>query len=111
MKTSRILASIPLGLMSLMDVGYILPSDPKHNVGVAIAVCALGVAGLVAVSGLVRNTAWGVPAALTAAGVNVIAAIVALVSDSQGAVVGLTVSSIALLLSVVASTRRTAASA
>ena len=111
MKTFRILASIPLGLMSLMDVGYVLPADPKHNVGIAIAVAALGVAGLVAVYGLVRNTSWGMPAALTAAAVNVIAGVVALVNDSQGAVIGLTLSSIALLLSFVASSRRAAASA
>ena len=40
--------------MSLMNVGYILPTDPKHNTAIAIAVLALGVAGLVAVYGLAR---------------------------------------------------------
>lgn len=105
MKTFRILAIIPLGLISLMNVGYILPTDPKHNVGVAIAVLALGLAGLLAVYGLARNTSWGVPAALAVAGVNVAAAIVALVNDSEGAIVGLVVSAVALGLAFVAGSR------
>lgn len=105
MKTFRILAIIPLGLISLMNVGYILPTDPKHNVGVAIAVLALGLAGLLAVYGLARNTSWGVPTALAVAGVNVAAAIVALVNDSEGAIVGLVVSAVALGLAFVAGSR------
>jgi hypothetical protein len=111
MKTFHILAIVPLTLISLMDVGYILPTDPKHNVGVAIAVFALGVAGLAAAYGLARNTSWGMPAALAAASVNVAGAIIALVNDSEGAVIGLVVSSLALLLSFAASSRRTAAAA
>jgi hypothetical protein len=103
MKTTRILAIIPLALVSLMNVGYILPTDPKHNVGVAIAVLVLGLAGLGAVYGLARNTSWGVPAALAIAGVNVAAAIVALVNDSEGAAIGIVVSSLALVLAFAAS--------
>jgi hypothetical protein len=106
MKTFRILAIIPLTLMSLMNVGYILPSDPKHNVAVAIAVLALGVAGLGAVYGLARNTSWGVPAALAVASITVAAAITALVNDSEGAAIGLVVSSVALVLAFAASAAR-----
>jgi uncharacterized membrane protein (UPF0136 family) len=98
MKTFRILAIIPLTLMSLMNVGYILPTDPKHNTAVAIAVLALGAAGLVAAFGLARNTSWGIPAALAAAGVNVAAAVIALVNDAEGAAIGLVVSAVALAL-------------
>jgi hypothetical protein len=104
MKAIRILAIIPLALMSLMDVGYILPTDPKHNVAVAIAVLVLGLAGFVAVYGLARNSGWGVPAALAVAAANVAAAVVALVNDSEGAQVGLAVSGLALLLAFAAST-------
>lgn len=106
MKTVRILAIIPLALISLMNVGYILPTDPKHNAGVAIAVLALGLAGLGAVYGLARNTTWGVPAALAVAVVNVAAAVTALVNDSEGAVIGLVVSGLALALSFAASAAR-----
>ncbi|MGY2873564.1 hypothetical protein ACVW00_000754 [Marmoricola sp. URHA0025 HA25] len=109
MKTVRFLAIVPLGLISLMNVGYILPTDPKHNLAVAIAVLALGLAGLGAVYGLARNTTWGVPAALAVAGINVAGAIVALVDDADGAVIGLVVSALALVLAFAASSgaRRT----
>ena len=106
MKTIRILATVPLALMSLMDVGYILPTDPKHNTAVAIAVLVLGVAGLGAVYGLARNTSWGVPAALAVAGINVAAAIVSLINDADGAAIGLVVSSLALVLCFAASSVR-----
>lgn len=105
MKTIRTLAIIPLALMSLMNVGYILPTDPKHNVAVATAVLVLGLAGFVAVYGLARNTGWGIPAALAVAAVNVAAAVVALVSDSDGAAIGLVVSGLALVLAFAASSR------
>jgi hypothetical protein len=103
MKTVRILATIPLALMSLMNVGYILPTDPKHNTAVAIAVLVLGLAGLVAAYGLARNTTWGIPAVLAIAGINVAAAIVALVNDAEGAAIGLVVSAVALALAFAAS--------
>jgi hypothetical protein len=106
MKTFRVLATIPLALMSLMNVGYPFGTDPKPDVALAIAVVALGLAGLVAVFGLARNTTWGVPAALAVAGVNVVAAIVALVADSEGALIGLVVSALALALSFAASAGR-----
>ena len=98
MKTVHILATVPLALISLMNIGYILPTDPKHDVAVAIAVLALGIAGMVAVFGLARNTAWGLPAALAVAGTNVAAAVIALLNETEGAVVGLVVSSVALVL-------------
>jgi len=102
MKLARILAIVPLVLMSLMNVGYPFGTDPKPDALLAIAVLVLGVAGFVAVFGLARNTAWGIPAALSVAGVNVVGAIIALVSDSEGAIVGLVVSSLALVLAFIA---------
>jgi hypothetical protein len=112
MKTLRILAVVPLALVSLMNVGYILPTDPKHNTGVAVAVLALGLVGLAAAYGLARNLARGVPAALAVAGVNVVAALVALATDAEGAVIGLAVSAVALALVLAAvPARRTASPA
>ena len=102
MKLARILAIVPLVLMSLMNVGYPFGTDPKPDLVLAIAVLVLGVAGFVAAFGLARNTGWGIPAALAVAGINVVAAIIALVSDSEGAIIGLVVSSLALVLAFVA---------
>jgi hypothetical protein len=110
MKLARILAIVPLALMSLMNVGYPFGSDPKPEVALAIAVLVLGLAGFVAAFGLARNTAWGVPAALGVAGVNVAGAVIALVSDTEGAIIGLGVSSAALVLTFIASTHGRAVS-
>jgi hypothetical protein len=101
-KFVRILAIVPLVLMSLINVGYPFGTDRKPDVLLAAAVLVLGAAGFVAAFGLARNTTWGIPAALAAAGINVVGAIVALVSDSEGAIVGLVVSSLALVLAFVA---------
>jgi hypothetical protein len=102
MKLVRILAVVPLVIISLVNVGYPFGTDPKPDVVLAIAVLALGVAGFVAAFGLARTTTWGIPAALAVAGINVVGAIIALVSDSDGAIVGLVVSALALVLAFVA---------
>jgi uncharacterized membrane protein (UPF0136 family) len=96
MKLVRILAILPLALISLMNIGYPFGTDPKPDVALAIAVMAMGLAGFVAAYGLARNTTWGIPAALAMAGINVAAAVIALVADEEGAIVGLVVSAIAL---------------
>jgi len=101
-KLVRILAIVPLVLMSLMNVGYPFGTDSKPDVVLAIAVLVLGVAGFVAGFGLARNTTWSIPAALVVAGINVVGAIIALVSDSEGGIIGLVVSSLALVLAFVA---------
>jgi hypothetical protein len=110
MKTFRIVAVVPLAVMSLMNVGYPFGTDPKPGLALAIAVLLLGIAGLIAAFGLARNTTWGVPAAVAVAGVNVVGAIIALVNDSEGAAIGLAVSSVALVLSFAASPARRATS-
>jgi hypothetical protein len=102
MKLVRILATVPLVLVSLINVGYPFGTDPEPDVLPAIAVLVLGVAGFVAAFGLARTTTWGIPAALAVAGINVVGAIIALVSDNEGATVGLVVSSLALVLAFVA---------
>ncbi|MPZ97153.1 MAG: hypothetical protein GEU96_20125 [Propionibacteriales bacterium] len=102
MKFVRILAIAPLALVSLLNVGYPFGTDPKPDVALAIAVAVLGLAGFVAAFGLARNATWGIPAVLAVAGVNVVAAIIALVSETDGAIVGLVVSSFALVLAFIA---------
>ena len=102
MKLVRILAIVPLTLISLMNVGYPFGTDPKPDIALAIGALVLGVAGFAAAFGLARTTTWGIPAALAVAGVNVVAAIIALVSETDCAVVGLVISSLALVLAFVA---------
>jgi hypothetical protein len=102
MKLARILAIVPLALVSLFNVGYPFGTDPKPDLALAVAVAALGLAGFVAAFGLARTTTWGIPAALAVAGVNVVAAIVGLLADSEGAIVGLVISAVALALVFVA---------
>lgn len=97
MKTSRCPAVVTLGLMSVMNLGYPFGTDPKPELALGVAVLVLGPAGVVAVSGLARNTAWGIQAAVAVAGVNILGALIALLNDSEGAVIGLAVSSIALV--------------
>ena len=103
MKLFRILAIVPLALISLMNVGYPFGTDPKPSVGVAVAVLAMGIAGLVATYGLARNTTWGIPAALVMSAVNVAGAVVALIADEEGAIIGLVVSAVALATAFAAS--------
>jgi hypothetical protein len=108
MNTSRVLAVVTLGLMSLMNVGYPFSTDPRPEPVLGIAVLVLGLAGLVTVSGLARKVGWSVAAARVVAGVNVLGALIALVNDSEGAVIGLAVSSVALVAALAAgATRRT----
>jgi hypothetical protein len=103
MKLVRILAVVPLALISLMNVGYAFGTDDsKPDAALAIAVVAMGLAGLVAAFGLARNTSWGIPAALAMAGVNVASAVIALVADAEGAIIGLVISAVALVLAFVA---------
>jgi hypothetical protein len=106
MKFTRTLAIVPLGLVSLFNVGYPFGSDPKPHAALGAAVLALGVAGFVAAYGLARHATWAGPAALTVTAINVVAAIVALASDTEGATVGLVLSAVALVLVVVASSPR-----
>ena len=102
MKLVRILAIVPLALISLMNVGYPFGTDPKPDLGLAIAVAVLGLAGFVATFGLARDTTWAISAVLAVGGVNVVGAIIALVSDAEGAIAGLVVSSLALVLAFIA---------
>ncbi|MGH3474393.1 MAG: hypothetical protein ACRDOT_05695 [Aeromicrobium sp.] len=110
MKLVRILAIVPLALVSLFNVGYAFGTEPKPDLALAIAVLVLGLAGFVASFGLARHSSWGIPAALTVAGINVVGAIIALVSDGEGAVIGLGLSALALVLVFIAGAERRATS-
>ncbi|MGH3384419.1 MAG: hypothetical protein ACRDO1_07565 [Nocardioidaceae bacterium] len=102
MKFLRFACIVPLVLVSLLNVGYPFGADPKPEPVLAIAAVALGVAGFVAALGLARNATWGIPAALAVGALNVVGALIALVTDSEGAIVGLVISMLALVLAFVA---------
>ena len=102
-RLARILAIVPLVLYLAVERRLHLRDGPGADLAVAVLVLVLGLAGFGAAFGLARNTGWGIPAALAVAGVNVVAAIVALLTDSEGAIVGLVLSAVALALAFVAS--------
>ena len=101
-KLVRILAIVPITIVSLFNIGYMFGGDPKPDTALAVLVLVLGLAGFGAGFGLARNSTWGIPAALAVAGVNVVAAIVALVADTEGAIIGLAISAVALAMVFVA---------
>ena len=110
MKTFRVLAIVPLALISLMNIGYPFGADSGPSLALGVLVGLLGLAGFVAAYGLARNTAWSLRAALGVSGVNVVGAVVALVAGAEGASVGLAVSAVAVALTLAAGAgvRRTA---
>jgi peptidoglycan/LPS O-acetylase OafA/YrhL len=96
MKIVRWLAAAVLALFSLMNVGIALGGD---GAGVALRVLGpvLGLLGFAAVYGLVRRRHWGAPSALAVSAVNVLAALIALMTGStDDASAGLVVGLIAL---------------
>jgi hypothetical protein len=101
MKIVRWVAAAALTLISLMDIGIALPGGDSP-VAVRVLAPLLGVLGLVAVYGLLRRHHWGTPAALAAAAVNVVSALIGLAASSDGAAIGLAVSTAALLLTAAA---------
>ena len=83
-------------LMALLNLPFAFDGDVAAPLGWAVTL--LGVAGLVAAVGLVRRAPWAPGAVAAVAAVNVAGALVALVSDREGALIGLTVSLCGLLL-------------
>lgn len=104
MKFVRFIAIVPLALISLLNIGAPFSTDPAPSLALTVAVLALGAAGFVAAFGLAVKARWGIPAALAVAGINVIAAIVAFASNTEGAVIGLVLSALALALAFIAGT-------
>jgi hypothetical protein len=99
MKVIRWAAVVVLVLMSLMNVGTILGGDDAPPVAVVVGAVVLGLLGFVAAFGLARGLAWGRPAALAIGVINLIAAAIALAVGSDGAVIGLVVSALIVVLS------------
>ena len=86
-------------LMSLMNLPFAI-DDGGSNLPTALdwAVSLLGVLGIISAIGLLRRVAWARPAVLAIGGVNLAGAIAALIVGMEGAVIGLVVSSLIVVL-------------
>jgi hypothetical protein len=101
MKLVRWAAAAAVTLMSLMNLGA--GTDSKTTDAVVVIGIVAGVAGLVAVFGLVRRLSWGVPAALGVSAVNLVLGVIGAVEGWNGAAVGITVGAVGLVLTFLAS--------
>jgi hypothetical protein len=107
MKIVRYLAVAATALMSLMNLP-IAVDDGGTGIPapLAWAVTLLGVAGLVVAVALARDVSWAGPAAIAVGLANVAGAVAALVQQSDGAVIGLAVSTTMTVLAVLVARTR-----
>jgi len=99
MKLVRWAAATVTVLMSLMNLPIAFAAgDQNIPVPIAWAISALGVVGLVAAFGLVRRAPWGRPAVLAVGALNAVGAVIALFTGGVGAIIGLVVSTLILVL-------------
>src|SRR5829696_5775301 len=99
MKFLRWAAVVVLTLMSLMNVGVILGGDESYPAIATIGAVALGVFGLVAAYGFARREPWGRAAAIAAGALNIVAGVIALANDAEGAIIGVVLGAIVVVLS------------
>jgi hypothetical protein len=86
-------------LMALMNIGVVVGTgDQKAAAFLILTGLVLGIAGLVAVVGFLRGSAWGRPALLGVAGLNLVGGVIAAVADMDGAVIGIVLSALGLVL-------------
>ena len=96
MKALRIATAIATVLMSLLNLPFAFQDGVNPVVGWLVTL--LGVAGIVVAVALLRRAPWA-PSAVTAIGiVNLAGAVLALVRNQDGAVVGLVVSAAIMVL-------------
>ena len=87
----RIVVVIPLVVMSLFNLPIGMSPDGIPAV-LAWSITLLGMLGLAAAVALIRRSGGAEVAALAVGAVNVIAALIALAADLEGAVLGLVIS-------------------
>lgn len=86
-------------LMSLMNLPFVV-TDGGSDFPLAVnaAISLLGVLGIVSAIGLLCKTAWGRPAVLAIGAINLAGAIAAVITGTDGAFIGLVVSSLIVVL-------------
>ncbi len=107
MKGIRWAAAAVIVLMSLMNVGVL--TSPGSPMGLVVFGVVVGLLGFAAAFGLVRGASWGRPAGLAVGVVNLVGAVVALVTGLDGGAIGLAVSIVILVLSGLSTSSRGAA--
>lgn len=112
MRAIRYLAAIATIVMSLLNLPFAFDDG---GIGlptvIALLVSLLGVLGIVAAIGLLRSAQWAVPAVVIVGAINLVSAIVALLKQWDGAVIGLVLSIVGTGLAVTYAVRRTPATA
>jgi hypothetical protein len=98
-------AAAPLALISVFNLPIAFESG-NIPPGIAWAISALGLIGLITVVALLLDRNWASPAATAVAATNLIAAGIALAADEEGAIVGLVLSAIAVVCSTISLVRR-----
>ena len=98
MKAVRYTATVAIVLMSLMNLPFAFDDGAGIPKAVAWLVTLVGVAGIVAAVALLRNARWGGWAVTAIGAVNLAGAVVALVRDQDGAIVGLVLSAVITVL-------------
>ncbi|MER7001993.1 DUF5336 domain-containing protein [Dactylosporangium sp. NPDC000555] len=107
MRAIRYTAAIVTIVMSLLNLPIAF-DDGGAGIPAPLAwiISLLGVAGIVAAVALLRSAAWATPAVITVGAVNLIGAVVELVRNSDGAIIGLVLSAVATALAIAYAMRR-----
>jgi hypothetical protein len=104
MRIIRWAAAAVTVLMSLMNLPIVFEAgSQKIPTAIAWAITVLGVVGIAAAIGLIRRARWGRPAVLAVGALNAVGAVIALINDSEGAVIGLVVSTLILVFGLLTS--------
>lgn len=99
MKFLRWAAVVVLSLMSLMNVGILAEGGDGPSAAVVAGAVALGLFGFVAAYGLARREPWGRMAAIAAGALNIVGGVIAIANDSDGAIAGVVLGAIIVVLS------------
>ncbi len=91
-------------LFALMNLGAAL-GEGGSGAGARVLGAVLFVAGAVAATGLATGRAWGRAAVVAVGAANILAAVVALIAGTEGAVVGLVVGGLCVVLGAMAPAR------
>jgi hypothetical protein len=101
MTAVRYTAVVATVLMSLMNLPFAFDDGAGIPKPVAWLVTLLGVAGIVAAVALLRNARWAGWAVTAVGAVNLAGAVLALIQDQDGAIIGLVLSGAITLLGAV----------
>jgi hypothetical protein len=108
MTALRFLAAAATALMGLMNLPIAF-DDGGAGIPTPLAwlISALGVVGIVAAVALLTRAAWATRAAIAIGAINLVGAVIALITGTDGALIGLTVSVVGTVASLAYARMRT----